>query len=106
MERVDKFKENLLFEEYKDTPLRSAKGLFNDIKKKYDYDSSSDLYKKIVNYQIKKYGDVLKSRGSSRLSYGRIHNRKSRRYINEWQYANYYQNKVIERSEKDGRRKK
>lgn len=104
MERVDKFKENLLFEEFKDTPLRSAKGLFNDIKKKYDYEPSSDLYKKIVNYQIEKYGSPLLQRGKIRPNFGV--KRKDREYRNEWGRLNYHANKVIERSEKDGRRKR
>lgn len=104
MERVDKFKENLLFEELKDTQLRSAKGLWNDIKKKYNYEVSSDLYKKIVNYQIEKYGSPLLLRGRIRPNFGI--KRRDKEYRNEWFKLNYHANKVIERSEKDGRRKR
>lgn len=99
MKEVDKFKENLLFEKYKDKQVRSCKGLFNDIKREYDYEVSSDLYKKIINYQIKKYGSSLRESGKLRRSFFGVPNQKAKRKIIEWSNRDYRLKKFIERNE-------
>lgn len=50
------FKENLIFEEYKDQPLRGARRFKADMLAKYKIQISSDLYSRLINYQISKYG--------------------------------------------------
>ena len=54
--------EELLFHQYKDQPLTSAKKFKNDITKNFEYVNCSDLYRRIVNYQIEKYGCALNVR--------------------------------------------
>ena len=56
------FKEDYIFEIYKDTYIHGAKKFIKDVKDKYNLDINNELYKRIINYQIKKYG--------SQLSYG------------------------------------
>ena len=51
-------KEELIFAMFKDTELISAKK-FKVKVKKYKVDDPTELYKRIVNYQIKKYGKTI-----------------------------------------------
>lgn len=51
--------EELIFNAYKDKDVISAKHFKGVIKKDFDYKASSDLYRKIINYQVKKYGVTL-----------------------------------------------
>ena len=53
------FKENIVFEEYKEKAFKRAKDFRDEVKKHYGFTPSSDLYTKIINYQINKYGDTL-----------------------------------------------
>lgn len=53
------FKENIVFEEYKEKVLKKAKDFRDEVKKQHGFEPSSDLYKRIINYQIKKYGTTL-----------------------------------------------
>lgn len=53
------FKENIVFEEYKDKVLKNANSFKYKVLKKYGFKPSTNLYKKIVNYQIEKYGKSL-----------------------------------------------
>lgn len=50
--------EELLFTMFKDTELVSAKKFKAKIKK-YKVDDPTELYKRIVNYQVKKYGRTI-----------------------------------------------
>ncbi|MCQ2978235.1 MAG: hypothetical protein MJ245_00360 [Clostridia bacterium] len=61
------FKEELAFEEYKDKNLFNAKKFKKDIKKKFGFEPDGSLYRKIINYQIKKYGHALE--GSMEVQY-------------------------------------
>lgn len=54
--------EKLIFEAFKDKYIRNAEAFRQYIKKEYNYEVSTDLYKKIVNYQVKKYGETLSNR--------------------------------------------
>ena len=54
--KQEKFNEDLLFELYKDRPFDTAREIRYFVKKKYHIDCSSDLVKRIINYQINTYG--------------------------------------------------
>lgn len=51
--------EELIFNAFKDKSLRSGEAFYQLIKKDYGYIATSNLYRRIVNYQIKKYGISL-----------------------------------------------
>ena len=55
------FKERVLglFSKYKDKPLGGAERFNNEIYLKYGFIPTSDLYRKIINYQIQKYGRTI-----------------------------------------------
>lgn len=53
------FKEKFIFEEFKDQPLHGAKHFKENIRQKYGMEATSDLYTKLINYQIMKYGNPL-----------------------------------------------
>ena len=53
--------EQLIFQAYKDKDVRSAVYFKDLIKKEYGYKVSSDLYAKIINYQVNKYGVTLQN---------------------------------------------
>lgn len=52
------FEENYVFEKYKDTTLKGS-GYFRKEVEKYKNINVSDVYAKIINYQIKTYGETL-----------------------------------------------
>ena len=54
-----KFIENFIFEIEKDTPFRNGIEFYKLLKDKYKLEKLPELYKKIVNYQINKYGEAL-----------------------------------------------
>ena len=56
---MSEFIENFIFENEKDTPFRNGKEFYGFLRDKYKIDKSPELYKKIVNYQINKYGEAL-----------------------------------------------
>lgn len=62
------FKEKLIFEEYKDKEIWSARAFKKSIIEKYNI-VPNDLYVKIINYQIKKYGCALTQLRSSVREY-------------------------------------
>lgn len=56
------FKENIIFEKEKDLALESSSKFYERIKKIYKYTDIrrlSLLYRKIINYQVKKYGSAI-----------------------------------------------
>ena len=53
--------EQLIFEAYKDKDVRSAVYFKDLIKKDYGIKVTSDLYRKIINYQVEKYGVTLQN---------------------------------------------
>lgn len=79
------FKENFLFEKYKDCNLKSSGEFRNKLRKSnfkdYEDVDIGELYRRIVNYQIKKYGNSLSSFGPGyiplRTLIGRCSSRKS-----------------------------
>jgi len=57
----DDFIKRMIFENEKDTAFRSSGYFYKTIQEKYHIFSRcySDVYIKIINYQIKKYGQAL-----------------------------------------------
>ena len=55
---MNKYKEELIFELYKDKPLK-VNNFRKLIKEKYNMKGYFDLYRRIVNYQIQTYGIQL-----------------------------------------------
>lgn len=51
--------DNLIFEVYKDKIIINASRFREQVQKDYGFIPSSDLYRKIINYQINKYGTQL-----------------------------------------------
>lgn len=95
------FKDNLIFEEYKDKETLSAFSLKKEIKDKYGY-VPKDIYAKIINYQIKKYGRALSKCNSAILEFenkgkfeGASH--KSRKRSREVMGEKYRTDTLIER---------
>lgn len=58
MNIINKFKDDYIFQLYKDKPM-FAQQLKKEVKEKFNITVSSDLYSRITNYQIKKYGIKL-----------------------------------------------
>lgn len=56
------FKENIIFENEKDTAFASVKQFRYKVYKEYKYRATSSLYRKVVNYQIETYGRTLHER--------------------------------------------
>lgn len=56
--------EQLIYEAYKDKYIRSSEAFKQLIKKNYGYEVTSDLYRKIINYQVEKYGISLSNLGT------------------------------------------
>lgn len=52
------FEENFVFEKYKDTSFRSCKHFKKEVMQYRNIDTR-EVYTKIVNYQIKNYGEAL-----------------------------------------------
>ena len=55
-----KFKEEMIFREYKDRSFVNAETLKGEINKKYPGVDAFKLYVRILNYQVNKYGKQLK----------------------------------------------
>jgi hypothetical protein len=55
---VDK-REQLIFEAYKNRAVPSSRFFRIRIIREYGFEPSSDLYRTLVNYQVKKYGKKL-----------------------------------------------
>lgn len=54
-----KFIENYIFEIEKDKPFGNSGEFYLLLKDKYKLGKQPNLYKRIINYQIKKYGEAL-----------------------------------------------
>ena len=53
------FIERFIFEKEKDTPFRNKETFYIIMKEKYRIKATRDLYAKIINYQVDKYGESL-----------------------------------------------
>ena len=72
-------KEKIVFVLYKDKELKSVKKFENTIQKKYGFIPSKELSRKIINYQVKKYGHSLDGGdGIERTKWQRLKNKNRR----------------------------
>lgn len=62
---MENFKEDYLFNIYKDKHVHSAKFLIAEIKKDYGIEVDNQLHRRIINYQVEKYGGQLQYGGST-----------------------------------------
>jgi len=62
-------KEELLFELFKDTAETGTDIKRADLQKKYKDVNISELHRKIVNYQVEKYGTSLNNEIANRMDY-------------------------------------
>ena len=94
------FKENLIFEEWKDQPLHSSVWFRDKMKEKYGITKTTDLYAKIVNYQIKKYGtNLLHGKNIEFINNIKSTSHKCRKHNSERTKTQYELKKFIERNE-------
>lgn len=57
---LKEIKEKIIFENEKDNPFRNAETFRKKVKELYNIEADySDIYRKIINYQLKKYGCML-----------------------------------------------
>lgn len=59
---LEKFKEECAFIQFKDKCFKNATTCKGNILKKFNDIDVNNLYIRIVNYQIKTYGDILRGR--------------------------------------------
>lgn len=72
------FEENFLFETYKDTATRSCKN-FKEMIKDFKNVDAYKIYREIINYQIKKYGQSLNVGITDYVSVERLRIRSNQR---------------------------
>lgn len=96
----DLFKAQVVLELEKDNAFYSSKHFRNKILEKYGFIPDSDIYKKIVNYQIDKYGETLSPwLGNSKTFL--TTNRRNKQ--NERAVRRYHSRKILERIEQNER---
>lgn len=97
------FKEQAIYEFEKDNSFSGAREFRFKIKNKYGIIPSSNLYRRITNYQINKYGEPLaNSRGQDYVSRFSIkRNAKKRRQENEYMRGRRTSEKIVERLENE-----
>ena len=59
---LKKFKEECAFVQFRDKCFKNAENCKRKILKKYKDIDVNNLYIRIVNYQLKKYGDILRTK--------------------------------------------
>lgn len=97
------FKENIIFEKYKDKEIGSNKLFKINCKKEHGFEPSNDLFRKIVNYQVKTYGRTLvfESRKIEKLTKNQMMQNKRHRETVGGNSAAYYKTQaIIARAEK------
>ena len=89
MNRTD-FIEGVLFNKYKDEILHNSEH-FKSLVKDYKEVNKENLYRKIINYQIDKYGEQLYARGKKLgRDYEDINKDFSKKdKIDYWKYINW-----------------
>jgi len=97
----DLFKNQVVLELEKDKAWYNAQQFRTVIEKEYGFVPSTEVYLKIVNYQIEKYGTSLQAR-SGNTPKGM--SRKKRKSNSERSMRAYEERKVIERAEKNERK--
>lgn len=93
--------EKLIFEAYKDKYIKSSKWFKEEILKNYKYTVSTETYKKILNYQIKKYGRTIQDAASTDfINYFNLKKSQARENHKEIMDRRYKAEKALERMEK------
>ena len=70
----------MIFEKEKDEPLTNSEVFIGKILKKYKYKiKTCDLYRAIVNYQIKTYGRAIYKNESQVIEFNKYFSNKSKR---------------------------
>lgn len=96
--------DKLIYEVYKDRAVNGMNYFKKKIKSDYGIIPSSALYRKIINYQIEKYGKQLNvdlGREYERLFYEK--NKKNRKNNVERANRRNSQNKILDRLENENR---
>ena len=96
----EKFKEDFIFSIYKDKALRGARTFKSVIREKYHINASSDLYAKIVNYQLNVYGKYLTPYDIDYIKDFRHKDNKKRRRNSEGSSDRWRLSKFMERNQK------
>lgn len=63
----------LIFNAFKDKCLRSSEAFYQLVKRDYGYEATPELYRKIINYQIDRYG----------ISLHNVHQREYQKYFSQ-----------------------
>lgn len=95
--------DNLIYEAYKDKILVNGERFKENIKRDYGFVPSSALYRKIINYQIKKYGNQLDEYIVATSKYFSQYGSKGRRDALERRKAKSKLNSLIKRNEKNSK---
>lgn len=98
--------EQLIFNAFKDRYFRSSEAFYQLIKRDYGYDATPELYRRIINYQIKKYGISLHNvteREYQKYFYQKEHSYRMQKSKKTAKYHKDRRN--LERIEKDGENK-
>ena len=92
--------ETLIFETFKDKFIKNAEVFKKKIKNDYGYKVSQELYTKIVNYQVKKYGGTMPDTGYREYVKGfKTKNKKVREMQKDNFMKRYRDKKFFERVE-------
>lgn len=93
------FKEQTIFEFEKDNSFTGSREFKRKIKDKYGLLPSSELYRRITNYQIRKYGEPLSgSKINEYIPKGSINrNFKKRRQETEYSREKKKTDRIVER---------
>ena len=97
---MTQFKENMIFQMFKDKCIGTAQKFKKEMKDKYNIDNVRDVYIKIVNYQVEKYGEQLRS--GTTITYidnFKYYSRNGRKYRKMRDNLNNGTNRIIERNE-------
>ena len=102
---TEDFKDQIIFNLEKDNTFYNSKKFYKVVKEKYGKEQDSELYIKVLNYQIKKYGRVLTSSEFIEGTPKQSKNFKKRKACKDLAYRRYREMKVIERAEEHEREK-
>ena len=94
----DLFKSQVVLELEKNTSFYNSKQFEYYIEEKYGFKPEPLLYREIVNYQIKEYGEQLYAKNPHSRHF---RSSKKRIYERDKNFLKYQENSVIERAERN-----
>ena len=94
----DLFKSQVVLELEKDNSFYNSKQFEHYVEENYGFTPEPILYREIVNYQVKNYGEQLYAKNPNS---GRFKSRKKRIYERSKNFLKYQEKSVIERAEKN-----